>query len=276
MYAALNAWTFPDTLPPDEQIPAAAQAGFEGLELVVSEDGPLRVDTPLAEFERLAGLADEQNLKLAGLATTLFWEFNYASPDEADRQRARDLTLYMLDQAATARAGSILVVPALVGKVTDPRSSVSYADALHRTVEALEELRPAAEAHAVTIAIENVWNRFLLSPMEAADLIDRINSPYVGFYFDTGNVLAHGYPEDWIGTLGGRIARVHAKDYDVAKPGWAGFCSLGEGSVDWPAVVAALEAAGYDGPLTFEGEGDPVEVCRRLKNILAGRQPCSA
>ncbi len=276
MFAAVNAWTFPDTLTADQQLAAAAAAGFEGLELVISTDGPLRPDTPLAEFKRLADRADALPLRLTGLATGLFWEFNYASPSEADRRRAADLTLQMLDRAAAARAGAILVVPALVGKVDDVRPQVGYADALHRTVEALSELRHAAEDRGVTIAVENVWNRFLLSPVEAADLIDRINSPGVGFYLDTGNVVAYGYPQDWIATLGGRIARVHAKDYDARKFGWDGFCPIGEGSVDWPAVVAGLRACGYEGPLTYEGGGDAGEVCRRLKNILAGRPVVAA
>jgi hexulose-6-phosphate isomerase len=123
----------------------------------------------------------------------------------------------------------------------------------------------------VTIALENVWNRFLLSPVEAADLIDRINSPYVGWYLDTGNVLALGYPEDWIATLAGRIKRVHVKDYDLRQPGAAGFCALGEGSVNWPRVVTALRQVGYDGPLTYEGAGEPEEMQRRLRNIISGR-----
>ncbi len=271
MYAAVNAWTFPDAKSADEQLALASAAGFDGIELVISDDGPLRPDTRPAEFERLAARADEHHLRLAGLATALFWQFNYASPDETDRQRARDLTLRMLDQAAAARAGAILVVPALVGKLGDARPQVSYADALHRTAEALSRLRHEAEARCVSLAIENVWNCFLLSPLEAADLIDRVNSPYVGFYLDTGNVTAYGYAEDWIATLGGRIARVHVKDYDVNKPGWNGFCRLGEGSVNWPAVVNGLRAVGYDGPLIYEGPHEPGGICRRIRNILAGQ-----
>ncbi|MBN2446292.1 MAG: sugar phosphate isomerase/epimerase, partial [Phycisphaerae bacterium] len=89
-------------------------------------------------------------------------------------------------------------------------------------------------------------------------------------YFDVGNVFAHGYPADWIETLGHRLRRVHIKDYDLSKPGFAGFCPLGEGDVDWPSVVAALRAINYAGPLTYEGAGDPAEICRRLKRIVAG------
>ena len=172
-------------------------------------------------------------------------------------------------RAVAASAGAVLVVPAVVGRSGDARPTTAYADALLHTVDALSALRHEAEARAVVLAIENVWNRFLLSPLEAADLVDRVNSPSVGWYLDVGNVLAYGYPEDWIATLGGRIARVHAKDYDLTRPGMAGFCPLGEGHVNWPAVIHELAASGYDGPLTYEGAGEPADICRRLQKILA-------
>jgi hexulose-6-phosphate isomerase len=271
MFTALNAWTFPPDTSLDEQLAVTASTGFAAIELVISADGPLRPDTPLPECAGLAQKAAERGVRIAGLATVDFWQFNYASPDEADRRQAVDLTLRMLDRAAALEAGAILVVPAVVGKASDTRMQVAYADALQRVLDALSTLRHEAEARSVTIAIENVWNRFLLSPVEAADLIDQVNSPYVGFYLDVGNVLAFGYPEDWIATLGGRIARVHMKDFDLGRPGMAGFCPLGEGSVDWPAVIGALRSVGYAGPLIFEGDGEPADICRRLDNILAGR-----
>ena len=271
MFAALNAWTFTAATPLDKQLAATAAAGFSGIELVIDPDGPLRRDTPLNQCRALAQRAADQGLQISSLASGMFWETNYASPSEGDRRQATELTVSMLDRAAALGAGAILVVPAVVGMAGDARMQVAYADALHRTLDALSSLRHEAEARSVTIAVENVWNRFLLSPVEAADLIDRINSPHVGWYFDVGNVLPLGYPEDWIATLGGRIARVHMKDYDLGRPGHAGFCPLGEGSVDWPGVVAGLRSVGYAGPLTFEGEGEPAEICRRLRNILAGR-----
>jgi L-ribulose-5-phosphate 3-epimerase len=271
VYPALNTWTLSAETSLEGQLAAAADAGFAGIEPTVQADGPLRPDTPISECATLTQQADDRGLRITGLATAMFWEKNYGSPEEADRRQARDLTLSMLDRAAALRAGAILVVPAVVGRSGDARAQVAYADALHRTFDALSSLRHEAEARSVTIAIENVWNRFLLSPVELAELIDRVNSPYVGVYLDVGNVLAFGYPNDWITTLGARIARVHVKDYDLTRPGPDGFCQLGEGSVDWLAVVAALRKVGYTGPLTFEGTGEPAEICRRLKNILAGR-----
>src|SRR6185503_1124987 len=112
-----------------------------------------------------------------------------------------------------------------------------------------------AEARGVVIGIENVWNHFLVSPIEMRDFIDRINSPWVAAYFDVGNVLRYGIPQDWILTLGKRIARVHVKDFKTRMGTIEGFCPIGDGDVDWPAVTAALHFVGYNGPLTFEGRG---------------------
>ena len=266
----MNAWTFPSDTPPEEQLAAAAAAGLAGLELVLADDGALCPETPPERFAELAARAAELDLRIVSLATALFWDFNYASAVESERQRAIDLTLRMLDRAAAAGAGAVLVVPGVVGRHDDPRPQVSYADALHRTADALLTLRHEAEARGVAIALENVWNRFLTSPVEFADLLDRVNSPRVGAYLDIGNVLAYGYPQDWIETLGGHIARVHMKDYDLSRPGRDGFCPLGEGSVVWPEVVAALRAVGYNGPLTYEGPGDPHDICRRLNAIIVG------
>jgi L-ribulose-5-phosphate 3-epimerase len=269
LFAAVNSWSLPQEWPPAEQVAAAARAGLGGIELVLGEAGPLSFDTPEEEFRRLAEQAAALGLRITSLATDVFWRINYGVPDRTERGRAMDLTLRMLDRAAAARAGAILVVPAVVGRANEPRRRVAYADALTRAYQALKALRFEAEERGVVIAIENVWNRFLLSPVEMVELIDRVNSPCVGAYLDIGNVLAHGYPEDWIEQLGRRIARVHVKDYDLQRPGAAGFCPLGEGSVDWPGVIAALRTAGYSGPLTYEGSGDLADIAGRLKSILA-------
>jgi len=269
MYPAINAWAFPEGMPPSEQIAAAASAGFAGIELVVSDEGPFRFDTSPRECMALLEQAEDRGIRICGLASAMFWKINYGSPDEAVRRRAGELTLRALDRAAELEAGAILVVPAVPCMYNEYRMQVGYADALQRTYEALCSLRHEAEARKVTIAIENVWNRFLLSPVEFADLIDRVDSPSVGAYLDVGNVVAFGFPEDWVATLGARIKRVHAKDYDASKPGLAGFCPLGEGSVAWPKVTAALRRIGYAGPLTFEGGGELEDVHRRLLRILS-------
>ncbi|MFH1747880.1 MAG: sugar phosphate isomerase/epimerase family protein [Planctomycetota bacterium] len=268
MYPALNAWTFTQQLSPAEQLAAAASAGFAGIELVLAADEGLGWDTPITTFEDIRTLAADINIRITSLATAVFWDCNYASPDVVDRQQAVDISRRMLERAAACGAEAILVVPAVVGAVSELQQRVTYADAWYRTLEALLILRHDAEALGVTLAIENVHNRFLLSPLEMCDLIDQVNSPYVGVYLDVGNVLAYGYPRDWITTLSRRIARVHVKDYDLSQPGRGGGCALGTGSVDWTAVFTALRAVRYQGPLTYEGPGEPAEVCQRLKELM--------
>jgi len=271
MFAAINAWTFDAHATPEDLLTAAGAAGFDGLELVIGTDGALRFDTPVSECQRIARRAADIGVDICGLATGEFWRLNFGLADEGDRAAALDMTLRMLDRAAALEAGAILVVPAIVGRWNEKTPLVLYADALQRTLDALAQLRYEAESRGVVIAVENVWNRFLLSPVEMASLVDHISSPNVGVYFDTGNVLAFGYPEDWIRTLAQRIRRIHIKDYTLSRPGMDGFCPLGEGDVNWPLVLAALQAIDYHGPLTYEGPGDPTEVCRRMKRILAGQ-----
>ena len=271
MFPALNVWTFPSELSARDLIQAAADAGAKGVELAPTAEGPFSIDAPQRELRDLVSLAANLDIRITGLVAVHTWQFNFASPDAADRRKSEELTLRMLDQAAALGAGAVLIIPAVVGKHDESVPRVSYADALQATSQALSRLRHEAEARRVALAIENVWNRFLLSPVETADLIDRADSPWVGVYFDVGNVMPFGYPQDWIETLGGRIVRVHLKDYDLSVPGAGGFCALGEGSVDWTAVMRALRTVGYDGPLTYEGGGDPADVIQRIERIMDGR-----
>ena len=269
MQLALNAWTFPARMPLEERIAAVAAAGFDAIELTADEGGPLDFDTPDAALAAWRGRCEAAGVAIASLASGAFWQASYADADPAGRRLATERTRRMLQMAEVLGTDAILVVPAVVGRAGDARPRVAYADALHRVLDTLRALRHEAEDRGVTIALENVWNRFLLSPLEAAELIERVNSPRVGWYLDVGNLMPFGYAADWIAALGGRIARVHVKDYDLARSGSAGFCPLGEGSVDWPAVVASLRRSGYYGPLTYEGPGEPADILRRLRRLLA-------
>ncbi len=269
MRLALNAWTFAADTPLPARLAATAAAGFDGIELTVDADGPLTSDCAPARLREIAAQAEALGLEIVALASGLFWQTNYAAPKPQRRQQALALTRRLLEMAAELGAGAVLVIPAVVGRWDQQRPTTGYADALYRVLDALLELRHDAERLGVDLALENVWNRFLLSPLELAELIDRVNSPRVGCYLDVGNVMPLGYPEDWIATLGGRVRRVHVKDYCLVRPGPAGFCPLGEGSVNWPAVVSALTRVGYDGPLTYEGPGEPQEIITRMRRILS-------
>jgi hexulose-6-phosphate isomerase len=269
MLVSINAWTFDPGLDARALADAAARSAAEAIELTFGTEGLLTDHSTQQDCREIATAMADKGLRIASLATALFWQVNYGHEDPAVRQRAEDLTRTGLDLAAWLGTDALLVVPAVVGRWNDPAPRIAYGDALDRTCEALARLRHDAEDRGVQIGLENVWNRFLLSPRELRDLLDRINSPWVGAYFDIGNVLAFGYPRDWIRTLGRRIVRVHAKDYDLARTGPEGFnCALGEGSVDWPAVVAALREVGYDGPVTYEGRADAADAVVRLRKIL--------
>ncbi len=132
---------------------------------------------------------------------------------------------------------------------------VAYDVAHQRVLEGVDELVPEAEKRGVAICLENVWNKLYLSPLEMASTIDHFNSDFVAAYFDVGNVLVSGYPEQWINILGKRVKRIHLKDWKRSIGNITGFVGRLEGDVNWPAVMGALSDIGYDGPLTAEMGG---------------------
>jgi len=164
-----------------------------------------------------------------------------------------------------------------VPAVVDP--ATSYGDAWRRSQRVIRErLLPLAKDLAVVIAVEEVWNKFLLSPLEFARYVDELESRWLKAYFDVGNVVFYGYPQDWIRTLGPRIAKVHLKDFQLDRPnGRFAWKNIGEGDIDWPAVRRAFDDAGYRGMFTTElSPGDAVylkDVSARVDRFLAGRKP---
>jgi hexulose-6-phosphate isomerase len=164
-------------------------------------------------------------------------------------------------------ADTVLLVPAVVNPET------TYAQAWERSQRQIRKLIPLAAELNIIIGIEEVWNKFLLSPLEFARYIDEFNSPSIRAYFDIGNVAITGYPQDWIRTLGKRIVKLHVKDFSFKKR-LADFTPLLEGEIDWAAVHAALADIGYHGTATVELSGGDAaylkEVSRRFDKILAG------
>ena len=160
----------------------------------------------------------------------------------------------MLESAEILGADTILVIPGCVDVFFDPDAPVVPYDEVYEIVLAvLKDLAPYAEKHKVNIGVENVGNKFLLSPLEMKGLIDQVGSPYVGVYFDVGNCLGlMGYPEQWIKILGKRIKKIHLKDYRLAVGSVEGYLDLLEGDVNWPAVMKELRDIGYDSYLTAE------------------------
>jgi hexulose-6-phosphate isomerase len=165
-------------------------------------------------------------------------------------------------------AETVLLVPAVVNPKT------SYKDAWTRSVAEIKRMLPMAEKLKVIIAVEEVWNKFLLSPLEFANYVDQFQSPWVRAYFDVGNVVISGYPQDWIRTLNKRIAKLHLKDFRFANRKTAEFVPLREGEINWKEVHDALAEIGYHGTATVElPAGDEAylrEVSHRFDLILQG------
>jgi hexulose-6-phosphate isomerase len=176
-----------------------------------------------------------------------------------------------IEDASAYGADTVLIVP---GRVNE---TVSYDECWNRSSGELKKIIPLAEKLKVKVAVENVWNNFLLSPMEAVSYIDQFKSDLIGFYFDCGNILAYGWPEQWIRILGNRIAKIHIKEYSrkiADKQGKsAGFgVALLEGDVNWSSVMKALDNIGYNGWTTVEQPGGNTpeglkDLCDRLATI---------
>jgi len=255
MKKSISYWAFPGGGPGTKNIGdffrEAKAAGYNAVELAVGETGELNLETPENEVRGIVDQAAEAGIEIASLATGLFWRYSLTSDDPEKREKAKDVVRKGLQIAAWSGAGALLTIP---GVVASPiaKERVQSDVAHERALAALKELAPFAESLKTHIALENVWNGFLLTPTEMAAFIDSIGSPYVGAYFDVGNVLVQGLPEDWIRVLGSRIRRIHLKDFRVSVGNINGFVDLLTGDVDWPEVMAALREIGYTGPLTAE------------------------
>lgn len=231
----------------------AKDAGYDGVEVALDETGEVSLTSTREDIERVKEWADRAGIQLYSVACGLYWQYNYTSADENKREKAKAITRKQLDIASWLGCDTILVVPGAVDVTFEPGSEiVEYDVAYERALEALKELAPYAEERKVAIGVENVWNQFLLSPLEMARFLDQVGSPYVGAYFDVGNVLRTGYPEHWIKILGDRIKKVHFKDYRKAAGDLHGFVDLLAGEVNYPAVMEAFGKIGYDEWVTAE------------------------
>jgi len=253
MKKSISIWSFPSEWTLEKKMKLAKDAGFEGFEPDLTEKGDLAFDGNPDSWVRVGELAEKVGLQLSGLATGLYWGANGASADEATRTRALQIMLAQMACAEMLGIDSILVIPGSVGVDFIPDCEVvSYGDAYRRASDLIRKALAETKSKGVTLAVENVWNKFLLSPMEMGGFIDQFESEKVASYFDVGNVLSTGYPEHWISLLGKRISRVHFKDYRRAAGGVHGFVDLLSGDVKWPAVMRELKAIGYNGWITAE------------------------
>jgi L-ribulose-5-phosphate 3-epimerase len=233
-------------------------AGFHGVEL----NRPDAI--PMDELQKAKA---ETGLEVAGIICTTHWGKPLSHPDEKVREQGFKGLELALKDAGELGCTRVLLVPGVVNK------EVSYDDCWKRSQEMIKRAIPIAEAAKCKIAVENVWNQFLLSPMEAARFVDDLNSPWVGWHFDIGNVINYGWPEQWIRILGKRILNLHLKEFSRKKRDaeglWKGFSvELGEGDVGWPDVMKALDEIGYQGYGIAEVPGGNAERMKFLSDRI--------
>lgn len=245
MKKGISIWSFPDSRLASV-FASAKHAGFDGVEIALSKDGEVSLSLTQPEADGIRALADSYGIKLYSVATAMFWETPLTSKHLSIREQAEDILRKQIDIASWLGCDTVLAVPGMVDENTP------YDLAYVRALDAMKRLASYAGERQVTIGVENVWNRFLLSPLEMRDFIDAVGSPFVRAYFDVGNVVRDGYPEQWIRILASRIAKIHIKDYRRADGTINGFVDLQKGDTDFPAVASALSEIHYNGWVTAE------------------------
>ena len=251
MKTSVSFYTFGQDVDIREACEQSKAAGYDGVELCVSENGQLNMKTTDKELQQLRAMIGDMGLEVSSIGAWNLWEHNLAGYDEADAAYASDIIKKQIECAQALGADATLVVPGWVGTNFAP-GIVRYDHAYENAQKRLAALAPVAEAAHVALGVENVWNKFLLSPLEMRAFIDEIGSEWIGSYFDVGNVVYAGYPEQWIRILGKRIKKVHFKDFRRNPGGLNSFVDILAGDVDWPAVMQAFEDIGYDGWATGE------------------------
>jgi hexulose-6-phosphate isomerase len=255
----------PKDLTVAERFQLARDVGFEQVECRTTPDQKAA--------EEIKKAAEASGLRIHSVMNASHWDFPLSSPDPAVVEKGLQGIQTSLRNAHFWGADTVLVVPAVV----DARTG--YREAWERSQKQIRTLLPLAEELKVILALEEVWNKFLLSPLEFARYIDEFQSPWVRAYFDVGNVVLYGYPQDWIRTLNKRIVKLHLKDFQfkpdpISKKPVADWVPLREGAIDWIEVHRALTEIGYSGSATVELPGGDAtylrEVSHRVDLILSG------
>lgn len=250
----------PEKLSYADRFKMARDVGFEVVQAATEPDE--------RTAEEIKKAADAAGIRIDSVMNMDHWKYPLSSSDRAVVEKSLAGMRTSLHNAKLWGADAVLLVPAVVNPQT------SYGDAWVRSQKEIRTLIPLAQELKVVIAIEEVWNKFLLSPLEAAKYVDEFQSPWIKAWFDVGNVVLYGYPQDWIHTLGNRIVKVHLKDFKRKEDGYA-WVNLGEGDVDWAAVRQAFSDIHYSGSAITELEGGDEnylrDVSRRVDKLLIGR-----
>jgi hexulose-6-phosphate isomerase len=267
--AGIRKSTLINMLPRDrpyvERFRMAREAGFEAIEMqtIASAD----------EAAEIKDASTKAGLRIHSVMNMDHWRLPLSSGDPEVVSGSVKGMETSLRNAALWGADAVLLVPAVVDDKT------SYRDAYTRSQKVIRErLLPMARDLKIVIAVEEVWNKFLLSPLEFARYVDELDSPWLRAYFDVGNVVLFAFPQDWIRTLGARIVKIHLKDFSMdRREGRFTWKNIGEGDIDWPAVRQALADIKYSGYVTTELSGGDAaylkDVSTRVDRFLAGQKP---
>jgi len=249
----------PKSMSFQDRFKLAVDCGFEQIECPTTPDQ--------REAEQMKKASEAASLPIHSVMNMAHWKYPLSSADPAAVAQSMKGMETSLRNAKFWGADAVLLVPAVVNAET------SYKDAYVRSQQQIKKLLPLAQQLKVVIAVENVWNKFLLSPLEFCRYIDEFKSPWVKAYFDVGNIILYGFSQDWIRTLGKRIVKIHLKDFkfDGKLTAWV---PLREGQVNWAEVYKAFGEIGYQGAATVELPGGDEaylkEVSRRVDLILTG------
>lgn len=264
---------FPKDMPRPECFAQAKSAGFDAVEIAVGTD--LSLDISHDDARRMADAAAKAGIQIATLWVSEPLHQNpLNAPDPVVRARGVEAIRKAIAIATDLNCSALLLYAVRLGN--GAKLEVGSQDTWDRYSAELAKVVPDAASAKILLNPENVWNKFLLSPLEMRSFVDQFHSPWVGTHFDAGNVMQYGYPEDWILTLGPRIKRIHFKDFKLGGRGEpARFADLLEGDVNWKAVMAALVKIGYNGPISPEIGRNPnqpdqlKQVSTALDKILA-------
>ena len=240
MKKGVNAWIYPSDFPVEKVLEVSSEIGFDGVELNLTEEN---LELTGKERKEIAEKASSLGLELPSLCSGLFWKYNLASSDEKIREKGIGMVREGCRFAADIGASIFLVVPA----VAVPE--VSYQEMWKLSKRSISEAIPAAEEYGILLGIENVWNRFLYSPLEFRSFVEEIDHPNVKVYFDVGNFHLLAFPQQWIRYLLDLIVCVHVKDFQRST---LQFKPLLQGDVLWREVMQALREIGYESFLNVE------------------------
>jgi len=247
----------------EETLALCQEAGYEAVELVFTEDKDLNVHMGRDDLLNVRQRCEAAGVEIGSVIASYAEGGNLLSRNPVEREKRCKCLARSLEIAGVLGADGILLHP---GQLS---ADGTYEEAWNDLRDALKEMAAVAEANRAAIGLENVWNKFLLSPKEACQFIDEVGSPWVGIYLDTANMMAYGYTEHWIRSLVWRIKKIHFKDFKRQEHR---FVNLLEGDTNWPMVMHELRQAGYDSTLIHEVGGDHqtlVELGDRMRRIVA-------